>query len=120
MEINAPNYMESVLATATTIAITGDAAGGITVKTVEAGRRFVVFHLYMTTDAATTIKVLSGSTDLTGDILTAVAPAPGGVFDFKNAGTIVFKGDAKGDNLIIDTVATCNVEGFAPVGEVTI
>lgn len=96
------------------INFTAGGAGDTTVRSVVAGKKFVVTHAYIESSAAIDLIVKSGATALSGTI----AIAANGSVEFKNGGAPIWKGSATGDDLVFNVSGAADIDGFAYMQEV--
>lgn len=92
------------------------ASASITVRAVAVGRMFLVFDLFLQTEADGDLKLQSGSTDITGPIIFSTATTR--ERRWTNSGFPVFRGIASGDDFIIANASTLQVNGWALLYEV--
>jgi hypothetical protein len=77
------------------------------IKAIDPGQRFVVMGIYLTFSGASNITVKSGSTAISG-VMPVTATTE---WNLGFMGSPVFKGDATGDNLIINSSGAINMTG---------
>ena len=107
-------FLPSLSASAKSVAVDIASNGDNTVHTVTAGKRFVIYHLWLQAEAAVEIKVKSGSTSLSAPLNFAINAERGWISD----GVPIFRGNAVGDNFVINLSGAIQVNGFALVGEI--
>jgi len=91
-------------------------AASITVRAVGNGRIFLVFDVFLQTEADGDLQLRSGATDITGPILFSTATTR--ERRWSNSGFPVFRGIASGDDFIIGNASTVQVNGWALLYEV--
>ena len=109
------SWPQSEIANAKSVAVSIAASGDNTVHIVTAGRRFIVWHLWLQAEAAVEVTAKSGSTAVSAPINFALNAEK----EWKNAGLPVFKGRAVGENFILNLSGAFQVNGFALIGEMT-
>lgn len=95
-----------------TVPVTTAASGDTTVRSVQAGQLFAVYGMYLYTEGAVAITWKSGSTSITGAILTTGAE-PISVF----GNVPILKGRARGDDLVINLGSAVGVRGWVTLTE---
>lgn len=99
----------SLMMTAKTIPFDATGTSG-TLQAAITGKRFVVFHLYVSSDVTTDLLFNSGSTALTG------AMTCNTILDLKNSGVPVLLGDAANESLnFTSSVGAAVLDGFAVI-----
>lgn len=92
------------------------AAASITVYSVPAGRKFVIYDLCLQVEADGTLQLKSGATNITGPINLLAATQP--PLRIANAGFPIFRGRGDGDDFIIANAGTVQVNGWVLLKEV--
>lgn len=90
------------------INITYGGAGDSTVVSVPAGKVFIVTYMHLEASATLDLIIKSGSTEITGTI----ANTASSVFDIESGGAPVLKGRASGDDLVLNSSAAGDVDGW--------
>jgi type IV secretory pathway protease TraF len=110
-----PDFLPALSSKGKSVAITNAAASGdLTVHTTTAGKRFVVYHVWLQAEGATDITFKSGATALSGPLAFAINAERGWI----SSGVPIIRGNAVGDNFVIAISAAVQVNGFALVGEI--
>ena len=91
-------------------------SASITVRAIASGRIFLVFDLFLQTEADCDLQIRSGATDITGPILFSTATTR--ERRWSSSGFPVFRGVASGDDFIIGNASTVQVNGWALLYEV--
>ena len=111
-----PEFISSLSAMAKSVAVNIAGSGDNTVHTTTAGKRFVVYHVWLQAEAAVDITFKSGaSTSLSGPLAFAINSERGWI----SSGVPIFRGNAVGDNFVINLGGAVQVNGFALVGEIS-
>jgi hypothetical protein len=114
-------FMAVLGSSAKAIPINIAANGENTVHTTTAGKRFVIYNIWLQAEAACEVtfrsKIPAGaSTDISGAINFAAAAERGWI----SSGVPIFRGNAVGDNFVIFLNGAFQVNGFALVGEISV
>ena len=106
----------SLIVNGFTLAInfTAGGAGDTTVRTVGAGKRFVIHYLHLEASASIDMIFKSGTTALSG----AIAITATQTYDFEMGGEPILKGAATGDDFIINVSGAADVDGWAYMSEI--
>lgn len=113
--MNDNDYFADLATKAKTVAINTATSGDNTLHTTTAGRRFCVLHIFIEAEGAVDVTFKSGATTLTG----AINFGANDEKEWKNDGVPVIRGNAVGDNFIINLGGNVQVNGFAVLVEVT-
>lgn len=116
MELGAVDFIPWLSSRTKSVAVNIAGSGDNTVHTVTSGTRFVVYYIWLQAEAAVTITFKSGaSTSISGAIDFALAAEK----SWGAGGIPALRGNAVGDNFIINLSGAVQVNGFALVGEIS-
>lgn len=104
------DFFDRMLNAGETIAIniTFGGAGDSTVLSVPAGKKFVVTYMHLEASATLDLIIKSGSTEITG----LMAMTATSIFDAESSGAPILKGRASGDDLVFNSSAAGDVDGW--------
>ena len=110
------DFLNTISSNSKSVAVNIASSGDNTVHTTTAGRRFIVYHLWLQAEGAVDITFKSGATVLSAPLSFALNAERGWI----SSGVPILRGNAVGDNFVINLGGAVQVNGFALVGEITV
>ena len=106
-----------ILSMSKSVPVNISSSGDNTIHTTTAGKRFLVYHIWLQAEAAVDVTIKSGAgTSLSGALTFAANSEKAWSF----SGVPAFRGNAVGDTFIINLGGAVQVNGFALVGELNV